>query len=126
MKYLRRLYLERNSSWRELMAPRLFFLIRSTASSYFMPSSMRAVATSTGALGEGQGGPRLARAGSGPVSDLPRPVTQWTPTQVPGVPLNSVFTRESHRSMISWVGAEPSGKESSDTATPLLLRSAVW
>merc|ERR1719319_110388 len=58
MKYLRRLYLERNSSWRELMAPRLFFLIRSTASSYFMPSSMRAVATRTGALGEGQGRPK--------------------------------------------------------------------
>lgn len=50
MKYLRLLYLERNSSCLALMAPRLFFLIRSTASSYFIPSSISAVATSTGAL----------------------------------------------------------------------------
>ena len=51
-------------------------------------------------------------------SYLPSPVTQWTPTHVSGSPLNSVLTRESHRSIISWVGADPSGKESSDTATP--------
>ena len=50
MKYFRLLYLERNSSCLALMAPLLFFLIKSTASSYFIPSSINAVATSTGAL----------------------------------------------------------------------------
>ena len=50
MKYFRLLYLERNSSCLALMAPLLFFLIKSTASSYFIPSSINAVATNTGAL----------------------------------------------------------------------------
>ena len=65
MKYLRLLYFDKNSSCLALMAPRLFFRIRSTASlgeswsitifkmiltSYFIPSSISAVATRTGAL----------------------------------------------------------------------------
>ena len=60
-KYFRLLYLARNSSCRLLMAPRRFFLISSTASSYFIPNSIRAIATKTEAR--------------------PRPVTQCTPMQ---------------------------------------------
>jgi len=59
MKYLRRLYLARNSNCFVLIAPLRFLRISSTASSYFIPNSMSAVATRTGAL--------------------PSPVTQWTP-----------------------------------------------
>ena len=63
-----------------------------------MPSSISAVATSTGAL--------------------PRPVTQWTPMQVSGSDRNSLDTKHSHLSTISWVGADPSVKLNSDTVTP--------
>ena len=34
------------------------------------------------------------------------------------LPTNSLLTSESHLSSISWVGADPSGKESSETDTP--------
>ena len=66
------------------------YLLRmaSTASSYFMPNSIRAMATRTGAR--------------------PSPVTQWTPTQVSGFSVNSFLTTFSHLSTISWLGGEPS------------------
>ena len=104
MKYFRLLYLERNSSCLALMAPLLFFLIKSTASSYFIPSSINAVATNTGALrAEFKIMIRCCqwRCTAAPTY-LPSPVTQWTPTHVSWFSLNSAFTRESHRSMISW------------------------
>ena len=69
MKYFRRLYLARNSSCFALMAPRRFLRINSTASSYFIPNSTKATATKTGAL--------------------PKPVTQWTPTQTSASSSNS-------------------------------------
>lgn len=53
-----------------------------------MPNSIRAIATSTGAL--------------------PRPVTQCTPTQVSGFSVNSALTTFSHLSTISWLGGDPS------------------
>merc|ERR1712062_870642 len=90
-KYFRRLYLAKKSNWRLLMAPRLLVRMTSTASSYFMPSSISATATKTGAR--------------------PRPVTQCTPTQVSGSSLNSFLTNPSHFSTISWEGGDPSVKE---------------
>ena len=104
MKYFRLLYLERNSSCLALMAPLLFFLIKSTASSYFIPSSINAVATNTGAL---RAECKIIRRCLQcwvfcSQTYLPSPVTQWTPTHVSWFSLNSAFTRESHRSMISW------------------------
>merc|ERR1711884_895481 len=104
-KYFRRLYLAKKSNWRLLMAPRLLVRMTSTASSYFMPSSISATATKTGAR--------------------PRPVTQCTPTQVSGSSLNSFLTNPSHFSTISWEGGDPSVKEISVTETPASPRSSV-
>lgn len=90
LKYFRLLYLDKKSNCLALMAPLRLLRMASTASSYFMPSSIRAIATSTGAL--------------------PRPVTQCTPTQVSGFSVNSALTTFSHLSTISWLGGEPSEK----------------
>ena len=90
LKYFRLLYLDKKSNCLALMAPLRLLRIASTASSYFMPNSIRAIATSTGAL--------------------PRPVTQCTPTQVSGFSVNSALTTFSHLSTISWLGGEPSEK----------------
>ena len=91
LKYFRLLYLDKKSNCLALIAPLRLLRIASTASSYFMPSSIRAIATSTGAL--------------------PRPVTQCTPTQVSGFSVNSALTTFSHLSTISWLGGEPSEKK---------------
>jgi hypothetical protein len=56
-----------------------YCLISSTASSYFMPSSISARATRTGAL--------------------PRPATQWTATQLSGHSLNLDFSSSNHSSI---------------------------
>jgi len=104
-KYFRRLYLARNSNCFALMAPRRFFLINSTASSYFMPNSTKATATKTGAR--------------------PKPVTQWTPTQTSAPSSNSFLTRLSHFSIISCDGGEPSEKDNSVNVTPDWARSSV-
>ena len=90
LKYFRLLYLDKKSNCLALMAPLRLLRIASTASSYFMPSSIRAIATRTGAL--------------------PRPVTQCTPTQVSGFAVNSALTTFSHLSTTSWLGGEPSEK----------------
>ena len=180
MKYFRLLYLERNSSCLALMAPLLFFLIKSTASSYFIPSSINAVATNTGALraeckiirrclqcwcsaarltcqAQWHSEHQHTCLGFPWTLRLPeRATVQWSPGKrdmlrqktscenfcrlkkcldldkwnMPFKGRGKVCSEAT-----TWVGAEPSGKESSDTATPeldfshtgrRLLRVAGW
>lgn len=86
-------YFSRNSSCFVLSAPRRFDRMSSTASSYVMPSSIRANATITGAL--------------------PKPATQWIATQVFGFERNCSFSRLNHWSRISGGGVWPSGNAAS-------------
>ena len=86
-------YFSRNSSCLVLSAPRRFDRMSSTASSYVMPSSIRANATITGAL--------------------PKPATQWIATQVFGFERNCSFSRLNHWSRISGGGVWPSGNAAS-------------
>ncbi len=86
-------YFSKNSNWRAFKAPCRFWRINSTASSYGMPSSMRARATMTGAR--------------------PKPATQWIATQVFGFCLNCSFNKPNHLSLISGGGVWPSGKAAS-------------
>lgn len=65
-----------------------YLLINSTASSYFIPLSISANATRTGAL--------------------PSPATQWTATQDPGFSLNFPFISLSQSSTTFFGGAAPS------------------
>lgn len=82
-------YFWRYASWFVLIAPFRFDLMSATASRGFIPASMSATATSTGAL--------------------PKPATQWMP-MVDGVGLwRTSFTNLSHLSIISSDGDVPSG-----------------
>lgn len=65
-----------------------YCLISSTASSYFIPASISASATNTGAR--------------------PNPATQWTAMHEPGSFLNRSCSRSNHLFKISWGGNEPS------------------
>lgn len=86
-----------------------------TASSYFIPHSMRASATRTGAL-RGHTAIRRTAQNSGrtqegpPEAHLPSPATQWTATQQPGSSLNFSFSRFSQSSTIWLEGGAPSSK----------------
>ena len=88
LNILRGLYFSRYSSWRLLMAPRRRCRMYCTASSYFIPPSIRASATRTGAR--------------------PRPATQWIATVAPGFSSNVALRKSSHDWTMSRGGAAPS------------------
>lgn len=79
-------------------APGHFCLMNCTASSYFIPPSINARATSTGAH--------------------PRPATQWTAIQQPGSSRNWTFTRLNQSSTIWLDGGAPSSNGQSRTRIP--------
>ena len=99
-------YFSKYKSCLLLKAPRRFCLMNCTASSYFIPPSINARATSTGAL--------------------PRPATQWTAIQQPGSSRNLIFTRLNQLSTIWLDGGAPSSKGRLRTRMPSFsTRSSV-
>lgn len=98
-----------------VLSQRTYCRMNWTASSYFIPHSMRASATRTGAL-RGHTAIRRPAQNSGktgegrPEAHLPSPATQWTATQQPGSSLNFSFSRFSQSSTIWLEGGAPSSK----------------
>lgn len=99
-------YLSRKFSCLALMAPRRLLRISSTASSYFMPSSISASATNTGAL--------------------PSPAIQCTAMQPDGSSLNRNRITSKNCSITSTGGPIPSSNGKSRTEIPASCNGSVW